>query len=102
MSGERRFTRTPGPFEAVWTDSSGSHVCHVTGLSPGGCFVDDDPAPDLNSEIRVTVGFDNARFTVPAAVVYRDAARGFGVRFLASDQRRALAYAMGSTDLPRG
>jgi hypothetical protein len=102
MSGERRFARTPGPFEAVWTDPSGSHVCHVTSPSPGGCFVDDDPAPDLNAEIKVTVGFDSARFTVPATVVYRDAVRGFGVRFLASDQRRALAYAMGVPDAVRG
>jgi hypothetical protein len=102
MSGERRFARAPGPFEAVWTDPAGPHACQVTSLNPGGCFVDDEPAPEPNTEITLTIGFDNARFTVPAAVVYRDAVRGFGVRFLPSDQHRALAYAMGGLEAPRG
>src|SRR6476619_628669 len=103
MSGERReHARTPGPFEAVWTDASGPHLCQVIGLNPGGCFVDDAPAPEPATPISVTVAVDGRRVTVPAEVVYRDAARGFGVRFLASDQRRALAYAMGVTETPRG
>ena len=103
MSGERReFARTPGRFDAVWTDASGQHPCHVNGLNPGGCFVDDATAPEPNASVAITVTFEGRRFTVPAEVVYRDAARGFGVRFLPSDQRRALAYAMGVPDPARG
>lgn len=95
MSGKRReFARAPGPFEAVWTDAVGPHHCQVASLNPGGCFVDDGPAPDPATRIAVTVTFEGQRFTVPAEIVYRDAVRGFGVRFLPSDQRRALAYAM--------
>ena len=103
MSGERReFARTPGRFDAVWTDASGQHACHVVGLNPGGCFVDDSSSPDPDSTVTITVTFDGRRLTVPGEVVYRDAVRGFGVRFLASDQRRALAYAMGMPDPARG
>ena len=103
MSGERReFARTPGPFEAAWTDASGEHSCHVTSLNPGGCFVDDALSPEPDAPVAVTVTFDGKRFTVPAEVLYRDAVRGFGVRFLPSDQRRALAYAMGLPDTARG
>ena len=103
MYAERReFARTPGPFEAVWTDASGPHLCKVASLNPGGCFVDDAAAPDPETPITVTVRFEGRRFTVPAEVVYRDAIRGFGVRFLPSEQRRALAYAMGMTETPQG
>jgi hypothetical protein len=91
---QREFARTPGRFDAVWTDDSGPHLCLASSLNPGGCFVDDAPAPAPETRISVTVVFDGRRFTVPAEVVYRDAVRGFGVRFLPSDQRRALAYAM--------
>jgi hypothetical protein len=52
--------------------------------------------------LSITVVFEGSRFTVPAEVLYRDAVRGFGVRFLPSEQRRALAYAMGVADTPRG
>ena len=54
------------------------------------------------TSISVTVAFEGRRFTVPAEVVYRDAVRGFGVRFLPSAQRRALAYAMGVTETTQG
>ena len=37
-----------------------------------------------------------------AVALYRDTVRGFGVRFQASDQRRALAYAMGVPDALSG
>jgi PilZ domain-containing protein len=103
MSGERReFARTPDRFDAVWTDASGQHPCHVTGLNPGGCFVDDAQSPEPDASVSVTIRFDGRHFTVPGEVVYRDAVQGFGVRFLASDQRRALAYAMGMPDTARG
>lgn len=98
----REFERTPGPFEAVWTDASGPHPCQVASLNPGGCFVDDATAPEPGTSISVTVAFEGRRFTVPAEVVYRDAVRGFGVRFLPSAQRRALAYAMGVTETTQG
>ena len=103
MSGERReHARTPGPFEAVWTDASGPHLCQVIGLNPGGCFVDDAPAPEPGD---VDLGHRGVRRTAvheyPPRSFSAIRARGFGVRFLPSDQRRALAYAMGVTETPR-
>ena len=58
-------------------------------------FVDSAATPEAGSPITVSVVFGETRFTVPAEVVYRDPSQGFGVRFPASDQSRALAYAMG-------
>ena len=98
MFAERReHARNPGPFEGEWAGTSGPHACRIANLSPGGCFVDSAAAPEPGAEIAVTVSFGGTRFTLPAAVVYLDAVRGFGARFLPSDQARALAYAMGPT-----
>lgn len=66
-------------------------------MSPSGCFVDDGHVPEPGATISVTVAFGETRFTLPAVVVYLDQVQGFGVRFLPSDQARALAYAMGPT-----
>ena len=91
----RQFERQPGPFDGAWNGAAGSHACRITNLSPTGCFVDSATTPDAGSSFTVTVVFGETRFTVPAEVVYRDPVQGFGVRFPASDQSRALAYAMG-------
>jgi hypothetical protein len=57
--------------------------------------VDSPVAPEPGAFITVSVVFGDTRFTLPPDVVYRDRIQGFGVRFLPSDQSRALAYAMG-------
>lgn len=57
--------------------------------------MDSAVAPEPGASIMVSVVFGDTRFTLPADVVYRDRVQGFGVRFLPSDQSRALAYAMG-------
>jgi hypothetical protein len=98
MSGERRYVRQPGPFQGSWSATSGNHDCRITHLSPGGCFVDGAGAPPPGSSLTITILFGEARFTVPAEVVYLDPQQGFGARFIASDQTRALAYAMGPTE----
>lgn len=92
----RQFERQPGPFDGAWNGAAGPHPCHLTSLSPTGCFVDSATIPEPGSPFTVTVVFGETRFTVPAEVVYRDPSQGFGVRFPASDQSRALAYAMGA------
>ncbi len=91
----RQFERHPGPFDGAWNGAAGSHACRITGLSPTGCFVDSATMPDAGSSLTVSVVFGETRFTLPADVVYRAPSQGFGVRFPASDQSRALAYAMG-------
>jgi len=99
MSVERRqFARQPGPFDGSWNGASGLRDCRITDLSPGGCFVDAPGQPAPGSAIAVAVQFGETRFTLPGEVVYLDRIQGFGVRFLASDQTRALAYAMGLTE----
>lgn len=50
------------------------------------------------TSVTVTVVFGGTRFTVPGEIVYLDRVQGFGVRFLPSDQTRALAYVMGPTE----
>jgi hypothetical protein len=92
----RQFDRQPGPFDGAWNGAAGSHACRITSLSPSGCFVDSATTPETGSPFTVSVVFGDTRFTMPADVVYRDPAGGFGVRFPASDQSRALAYAMGA------
>jgi hypothetical protein len=94
-TGQRLHPRQPGPFEGSWKGSSGDASCRITALSPSGCFVDSAVAPEPGASIMVSVVFGDTRFTLPADVVYRDRVQGFGVRFLPSDQSRALAYAMG-------
>jgi hypothetical protein len=101
MSIERRHPRQPGPFEGAWGGSPGDRSCRITGLNPGGCFVDSPVAPKAGEAIMVSVLFGDTRFTLPAEVVYVDRVQGFGVRFPPSDQARALAYAMGVT-MPGG
>ena len=96
MSQERRqFARQPGPFDGSWNGASEQRECRITDLSPGGCFVVAPGRPEPGSTIAVTVQLGGARFTLPGEVVYLDRVQGFGVRFRASDQTRALAYAMG-------
>jgi hypothetical protein len=91
----RQFERHPGPFDGAWNGVSGSHACRIINLSPTGCFVDCATTPETGSSFTVSVVFGESRFTMPADLAYRDPARGFGARFPASDQSRALAYAMG-------
>lgn len=100
MTGERRrHERRPGPFEGSWVHDGGPTLeCRIADLSPGGCFVDSTVKPEAGAEISVSVTFGDTRFTLPAAVVYLAAGQGFGVRFLPSDQTRALAYVMGPTE----
>jgi hypothetical protein len=95
ITRRRQFERQPGPFDGAWNGAAGSHPCRITSLSPTGCFVDSAATPETESSITVSVVFGETRFTVPAEVVYHDPSQGFGVRFPASDQSRALAYAMG-------
>jgi PilZ domain len=103
MTAERRqHARRSGPFEGSWNGASGARESRITDLSPSGCFVDSLARPEAGATISVTVTFGEARFTIPAEVVYIDRIQGFGVRFLPSDQTRALAYVMGPTEpLPR-
>jgi PilZ domain len=99
MASERRqYVRRPGPFEGSWNGASGQRECRISDLSPGGCFIDCLTTSPPGTAISVTVVFGDARFTVPGEVVYLDRVQGFGVRFLPSDQTRALAYAMGPTE----
>ena len=95
MTDQRRHPRQPGPFEGSWSGSSGDLQCQITGLSPGGCFVDSPAKPAPGASITVTVLFRDTRFSLPGEVVYLDRLQGFGVRFLPSNQSRTLAYAMG-------
>ena len=102
MTAERRqYGRQPGPFDGSWSAASHARECRITDLSPNGCFVDGPDAPPPGTTISITVAFGEARFTVPAQVVYLDPTQGFGARFLPSDQTRALAYVMGPTE-PEG
>ncbi len=99
MYAERRqYARMPGPFDGSWSDTSGPRECRITDLSPGGCFVDSVVPADPGAAISVSVVLGETRFTVAAEVVYRNTVQGFGVRFLPSDQTRALAYVMGPTE----
>ena len=101
MSDERRqYPRRAGPFEGEWHDASGTREARLLFLSPSGCFVDSDRTPDTGRRLSVTVIVEGTRFTIPAEVVYRDLIRGFGVRFLPSDQARALALVMGVPIVP--
>ena len=97
-SERRKYIRQPGPFDGSWTGTSGARPCRLTHLSPGGCFVDDSESAPPGTAIVVSVQFGETRFSVPAQVVYLDRSRGFGVRFLSSEQTRALAYVMGPTE----
>lgn len=102
MFAERRqYARVRGPFEGSWSIDANQHESRITDLSPGGCFVDSPTHPEPGTAIALTVAFGDTRFTVPAEVVYLDATQGFGVRFVPSDQTRALAYAMGPTSPDR-
>lgn len=103
MTSERRqYVRQTGPFEGSWDGASGQRECRISDLSPGGCFIDGLAASPPGTAITVTVVFGGVRFTVPGEIVYLDRVQGFGVRFLPSDQTRALRYAMGPTEpLPR-
>ena len=92
----RQFERHPGRFDGAWNGATGSHACQIISLSPTGCFVDSATTPEPGASFTVSVVFGGTRFTVPGEVVYRDPSGGFGVRFPASDQSRALAYAMGA------
>ena len=92
----RQFVRQPGPFDGAWNGPAGSNPCLITNLSPTGCFLNSVTTPEPGSRFTITVVFGETRFTVPAELVYQDAMQGFGARFPASDQSRALAYAMGA------
>ena len=99
MSGERRqYPRRPGPFEGWWAGVSGQRECRITDLSPGGCFLDSPTSAEPGTAITVSVVFGDTRFTLPGEVVYLDRVQGFGVRFVPSDQQRALAWVMGPTE----
>lgn len=99
MTGERRqYARRAGPFEGAWSGESGHRECRITDLSPGGCFVDSLSSAAPGTTITVSVVFGDTRFTILGEVVYLDRVQGFGVRFVPSDQQRALAYVMGPTE----
>jgi hypothetical protein len=98
MTGERRrHERMPGPFEGSWRAGADGGDCRIADLSPGGCFIDIPATVEPGRAITVTVAFGETRFTLPGEVVYAARVQGFGVRFVPSDQQRALAYVMGPT-----
>lgn len=86
----RQKPRLPGPYDASWSGSSGLRHCRITELSAGGCFVDSFTAAEAGASLILKVSIGDRQFTLPAEVVYIDRVQGFGVRFLPSDDAKAL------------
>ena len=94
MTRERRGAhRLPGPFDAIWSGTSGHHAVRVVDFSLTGCFVEDIAAPATGERVTVTLHVPGGDpIEAAARVAYVNPPLGFAVVF-EQDERVASELA---------
>src|SRR6185436_3306203 len=100
----RKHPRVARPMDARFLGSSGGSPCRLADISWGGCFVQCLAEPEVGERTVVTPIIDNRAVDLPAVVVYRIQAIGFGVQFdpMSQEQVEVLRDLLGDPPLGVG